>query len=477
MSGNTFTRREAIKTMGGISLAAMLGNWSLRADSPKPNIIFVMTDDHAAHALSCYGSKINTTPNLDRIAHEGIRFTNCFVTNSLCAPSRATILTGKYSHINGVEENLFGDKAPFDGSQQTFPKLLRKAGYKTAMVGKWHLKSDPTGFDYWNVLPGQGRYNNPVFVEMGEKKQYKGYVTDITTDIGIQTIEKLKDDGPFCLMLHHKPPHRGWHPDEKHAHMYDDEVFPEPETFNDDYKNRASAAAHADMRVANMPDFRKEMPKGLTPEEQKKWNYQKYMRRYLGVIASVDENMGRLLDYLDEAGLTDNTLLIYTTDNGFFLGEHGWFDKRFMYEESLRIPLLVRYPREIKAGSVDSHMVSNLDFAETFLDYAGAGIPNDMQGRSLRPLLEGQEPADWRKSHYYHYYEYPGPHKVYPNYGVRTERYKLIHYDMIDEWEMFDLEKDPNELNSVYNDPNYADVQKELKAELNRLRRRYKDTI
>ncbi|MBM3333332.1 sulfatase [Candidatus Sumerlaeota bacterium] len=457
---------------GGLALATHSRDLAARGGDQKPNIIYIMTDDHAAHALSCYGSKINKTPNLDRIASEGMRFTNCFVTNSLCAPSRAVCLTGKYSHINGVIDN--GKTQQFDGTQQTFPKLLQKAGYKTGIVGKWHLVSNPTGFDYWNILPGQGIYHDPVLIEMGEKKKHQGYVTDIITDLAIDFVNKSKGQ-PFCLLYHHKAPHREWQPDAKHADMFKERDIAEPATFNDDYKHRASSAEHADMRVANMPDYEKELKPGMSPEEIKKFNYQRYIKDYLRVVASVDDNVGRMLEYLDKAGLAENTIVVYTSDNGFFLGDHGWFDKRFMYEESLRVPLLVRYPREVKQGSVNDRFVINADFAPTFLDFAVAPIPGDIQGRSIRPLLRGEAPKDWRKSVYYHYYEYPAAHRVRPHYGVRTERYKLICYPTVEEWELFDLEKDPRELRNVYADASYADVAKQMKAELERLRRELKD--
>jgi arylsulfatase A-like enzyme len=462
-----------IRDLGGLALASQLGALYAAEGNARPNIVYIMSDDHAAHALSCYGSKINKTPNLDRIAKDGMRFTNCFDTNSLCAPCRATVLTGKYSHVNGVIDN--GAYQRFDGTQQTFPKMLQKAGYKTAIVGKWHLVSDPTGFDYWNILPGQGVYINPVMIEMGQKTQHQGYVTDIITDYAMDFVKKSKDS-PFCLLYHHKAPHRGWDPDAKHADMYKDRDMPEPPTFNDDYANRASAAAHADMRVATMPDYKKELKPDMSPEEIKKYNYQRFIKDYCRVIASLDDNVGRMLDYLDSAGLADNTIVIYTSDNGFFLGDHGWFDKRFMYEESLRIPFLVRYPREIKPGTVNDRFILNVDYAPTFLDYAGMPIPGDMQGHSIRPLLRGETPRDWRTSMYYHYYEYPGPHKARPQYGVRTDRYKLIYYYTINEWELFDLQKDPRELKSVYADPAYADVVKQMKAELERLHAELKDT-
>ncbi len=470
MSASRITRREILQGFGGLAAASHLGLSFAAQGGKRPNILYIMTDDHATHALSCYGSTINKTPNLDRIAHEGMRFTNAFVTNSLCGPSRATLLTGKYSHANGMMNN--GQQ--FDGTQQTFPKILQQAGYKTGIVGKWHLSSDPTGFDYWNILPGQGLYHNPVLIEMGEKKVHQGYVTDIVTDLSMEFIKKNQNQ-PFCLLYHHKAPHRGWEPDAKHADMFKDKDIPEPKTFHDDYANRASAAAHADMRIANMPDYVKEHKPGMSPEEIKKYNYQRYIKDYLRVIASVDDNVGRMLDFLKSIGQLDNTVIIYTSDNGFFLGDHGWFDKRFMYEESLHVPLLVRYPAEIKPGSVCDEFVINCDNAPTILDFCGLPTPPDMHGRSFRPLLRGEKPADWRTSVYYHYYEYPAAHRVRPHCGVRTKDYKLIHYYTLDEWELFDLKKDPDELKSVYADPAYADVVKEMKAELERLRTYYKD--
>jgi len=459
-----------------------------------------MTDDHASHALSCYGSKINKTPNLDRIAKEGMLFKNCFCTNSICQPSRAVILTGKYSHINGAIDN----KGRFDNRQQTFPKLLQKAGYETAVVGKWHLDREPTGFDYWNILIGQGPYYNPPMIENGKQVKHSGYTTDIITDHCLKWLKDRKSDRPFCLLYHHKAPHRNWQPGPKYLHMYDDVKIPEPETLFDDYSGRGTAAREQDMSIAktmNNNDLKLVAPKNLTPEQKKlwdaayepkneafrranlkgkdlvRWKYQRYIKDYLRCIASVDDNVGRVLDYLDESGLAENTVVMYTGDQGFYLGDHGWFDKRFMYEESLRMPFLVRYPKEIKSGSVNNDIVLNLDFAPTFLDFAGVAKPADMQGHSIRLLLQNKTLKDWRKSMYYHYYEYPAVHSVKRHYGVRTKRYKLIHfYNDIDEWELYDLEKDPKELNNVYNNPAYSDEVKKLKAELKRLRIKYKDT-
>lgn len=455
------------------------------ADSRRPNILFIMSDDHAAQAIGAYGSRINETPHMDRLADGGMRFDNCFCTNSICAPSRATILSGTYNHINGVTTLATN----FDGRQQTFPKLLQAAGYQTAVIGKWHLGHggvhDPTGFDYWNVLPGQGLYHNPEMFEMGEKKVFPGYVTDLITDFSLDWMERRDRDRPFCLLCHHKAPHRPWEPDEKHARLYEDRDIRVPETFDDDYSHRASAAAAAKMRVdrdLTHTDLKQDPPEGLSGDALKHWKYQRYIKDYLRVVASIDDSVGRLLDYLDAEGLTEDTLVIYTSDQGFFLGEHGWYDKRFMYEESLRMPFLIRYPREVAPGSVAERMILNVDFGPTFLDYAGIPMPNEWQGRSIRPLLRGETPADWRTAVYYRYWMHLAHHNVYAHYGVRTERYKLIYYyaealgqpGAIDdpkppEWELFDLQEDPMEMHSVYDDPAYAPIVRDLTAELYRL--------
>lgn len=475
------------------------GKWQKK----KPNIIFIMSDDHAAQALSCYGSQINQTPHLDRLAQEGMLFEQCFCTNGICAPSRAVILTGKHSHINGVLDN----RMVFDGMQPTFPKLLQQAGYQTAMIGKWHLKSDPTGFDYWNVLPGQGHYYNPDLIEMGIKSRHEGYVSDIITDIAIDFMQnKRASDRPFLLMFHHKAPHRNWQPAPRHLQMYDSVTFPEPDTLFDDYSSRSRAAYEQEMTLRDHMQDEYDLKMGPPParlnEEQKaaweaaygpkraafavkkpsgdelvSWKYQRYMQDYLGCIAAVDESIGRIMKFLQDMKLDEETVVIYTSDQGFYLGEHGWYDKRFMYEESLRMPLLVRFPGGIKAGSVNANMVSNLDFAPTLLELAGVTPPEDMQGRSFMPLLQGEEVGDWRDSVYYHYYEYPAVHMVKRHYGIRTSKYKLMHfYHDIDAWELYDLEKDPRELNNVYQHPDYAAVIPELKAELKRLQRQYGDS-
>jgi arylsulfatase A-like enzyme len=477
----TMTRRQALGHLAGFSMlplgAGLLSRALAAEGANRPNIIYIMADDHASHALSCYGSRINKTPNLDRIATGGMRFNQCFCTNSLCGPSRAVLLTGKYSHMNGFKDNA--PDTVFDGSQQTFPKLLQKAGYQTAIVGKWHLNSTPTGFDYWSILPGQGQYNNPPFLEMTGRKAHQGYVTDIITDKSLDWMKGRDKSKPFCLMTHHKAPHRNWVPDARHAKMYEDEQIPKPVTFDDDWSGRGRAAHEQEMTIEKhltKADVKVDPPAGLTGQALKEWKYQRFIKDYLRVIASIDDNVGRMLEYLDKEGLADNTIVIYTADNGFFLADHGWFDKRFMYEHSLHVPFIVRYPAAIKAGSVSEDLVINADFAETFLDYAGAPIPADMQGRSLRPVLSGATPGDWRKSVYYRYYEFPQPHHVQPHYGVRTTTHKLIYYNTINEWELFDLTKDPNELKSVYDDPGYAQVRQELKAELARLRTQLKDT-
>jgi arylsulfatase A-like enzyme len=451
----------------------------------RPNILFIMSDDHASHAMSCYGSKINETPNLDRIAEGGMRFDNCFCTNSICTPSRAAILTGTYNHINGVTTLA----SKIDGRQVTFPKLLQAAGYQTAMVGKWHLghggDADPTGFDYWNVLPGQGLYHDPEMIDMGERGVIEGYATDIITDISLDWLRDRDPDRPFFLMCHHKAPHRPWDPDDKHADMYEDEDVPEPETLFDDYANRAAAAEAAKMRVSRDMtdrDLKVPVPEGLSADDETRWKYQRYIKDYLRCVASIDDNVGRMLDYLDAEGLADDTIVVYTSDQGFFLGDHGWYDKRFMYEESLRMPFVIRYPGKIEAGSVSADMLLNVDFAQTFLDYAGVDEDDRMQGTTARPVLEGHTPDGWRTAMYYRYWMHLAHHHVYAHYGVRTLQHKLIYYyadgmgtpgsgeeTMEPEWELFDLERDPLELHSVYDDPAYADVVSRLKAELDKL--------
>lgn len=468
----------------------------------RPNILFIMSDDHGYQALSCYGSVVNQTPNLDRIANEGMRFDRCFVTNSICGPSRAVILTGKYSHLNGFVRN--GNT--FNGGQQTVAKLLRKAGYQTAVVGKWHLKSEPTGFDYFHVLIGQGPYYNPRMRTSDGMVKHTGYTTEIITDEALSWLKTKRDSSkPFFLMYQHKAPHRNWQPGPKQLNLYDDVTIPEPATLFDDYEGRGTPAKTQKMTIAqdlNENDLKLRPQRGLTDEQQARWNqaygpkneafrkanlegdelvrwkYQRYVKDYLRCVASVDENVGRVLDYLDESGLADNTIVVYTSDQGWYLGEHGWFDKRWMYEESFRTPLMVRWPKKIKAGTTNNQLVMNLDFAETFLDAAGEPIPSDMQGRSLVPLLEGQPVSDWRQEVYYHYYEFPGAHSVRRHYGLRDDRYKLIYFyeQEIDEWEFYDLQTDPQEMRSVYEDPSYAKRVAEMKQRLLAARERYADS-
>ncbi len=390
----------------------------------RPNILFIMADDHASHAMSCYGSRINQTPNLDRIANEGMRFDNCFCTNAICTPSRAAILTGTYNHINEVTTL----DTPMNNSLQTFPKLLQASGYQTAVFGKWHLGTGPehcpTGFDDWAVLPGQGLYHNPDFIfkgpDGGTRRTVKGYVTDLITDMSLDWLDHRDETRPFCLLYHHKAPHRSWEPDEKHAHLYLNEHIPEPETLFDDYSNRASAAEAATMRVGvhmGTADLKCEISSGLSEQDLRQWAYQRYIKDYLRVIASIDDNVGRVLDYLDEQGLADSTLVIYTSDQGFFLGDHGWYDKRFMYEESLRMPFILRYPEEVEAGSVNEDMLLNIDFAPLFLDLAGLPIPESCQGDNPRPLLRGETPSNWRATMYYRYWMHKAHHNVYAHYG------------------------------------------------------------
>jgi arylsulfatase A-like enzyme len=486
-------------------------------DSPQqPNILFVFADDHAYQAIGSYGSVINDTPNIDRLAEGGMRFDRAVVTNSICAPARAVIQTGRYSHLNGVRDN----SDVFDGDQVTFPKLMREAGYQTAMIGKWHLKSAPTGFDHWEVLPGQGAYYNPdmLFPEADTTARHRraGYVTDVITDLALDWLRDGRDPGsPFLLMVQHKAPHRNWMPGPDHLATFDGTTIPEPASLFDDYAGRATPAANQEMTIARhmsllydlkatpasddgaqewqvqgwegtygrLSDEQKAawdaaydprneefLAAGLEGDELTRWKYQRYIKDYLRTIASIDDNLGRVLDWLEETGLAENTVVVYSSDQGFYLGEHGWYDKRWMYEESFRTPLIVRWPGETAPGSQSGAIVSNLDFAPTLLDMAGLEAPPDMQGRSLVPLLGGETPDDWRSSFYYHYYEAEGPHAVAEHYGVTTDRYKLIRYPATDEWELFDLAVDPQEMRSAAGDPAYDEVRAELEAELERLR-------
>jgi arylsulfatase A-like enzyme len=447
----------------------------------RPNIVFIMSDDHAAHAISAYGSKLIKTPNIDRLAKEGMRLDNCFVTNSICTPSRAAILTGKYAHINGVP--VFNT---IDNSQPMLQKYLQQAGYHTGIVGKWHLGGNdasrpeagrPTGFDYWNILPGQGAYFDPVMIEMGERKKFKGYVTDVITDLAIDFVQNRPQEKPFFLMYHHKAPHRNWQPDEKHRKQFENYEPPLPATFDDEYKGKSDASRNATMHIdrdLNENDLKGKPQEGLSGVQLKRWKYKRYMQDYLACVASVDDNIGRFLAYLDKTGQAKNTIVIYTSDQGFFLGEHNFFDKRFMYEESLRMPFVIRWPGRIKAASTNKELVLNVDFAPTLLDAAVVKIPSDMQGRSFLPLLRGQKPEGWRTSMYYRYY-HPGHHNVAAHYGIRTERYKLIYFNKLDQWELYDLKNDPFEVRNVYADPANGGLVTKLKTELYRLKKDLKD--
>ena len=508
---------KGIKLYGlGLASLVSMNTTSQKTTHQRPNIIYIMSDDHAYQAISAYGGPLKDfapTPNIDRIAANGMRFNRCLVTNSISGPCRAVILTGKYSHINGFLKNE--GQTPFDGSQQTFPKLLQSAGYNTAMIGKWHLGSDPTGFDHWEILPGQGNYYNPDFINKDGRHRENGYVTEIITDKSIQWINEVKNsEKPFMLMMHHKAPHREWQPGPNELSLYKDITFPEPSSLFDDYSNRGTAEKTQDMTISKTmrieedlkmyKDRSKMKTTGLnrmTPEQLKAWDtvydpiirhfyeanlsgedlvrfkYQRYLQDYLACIAAVDKSVGEVLDFLKKNGLDKNTIVIYASDQGFYLGEHGWFDKRWMFEQSYRTPLLVQWPGITKPGSVNDDMVSNIDFAETFLDMAGVKVPSDMQGRSMVPVLKGKTPANWRKEHYYHYYEYPGSHMVKRHYGMSTERYKLIHYYYdIDEWELYDIKEDPQEMKNVYNDPAYASVKADLHKRLTNLMAKYKDS-
>ena len=504
----------------------MLNFISCDKEVTPPNIVFIMSDDHAYQAISAYGHELNDTPNIDRIANEGALFDKGFVTNSICAPSRAVMLTGKHSFINGKVDNI----QDFNWNQDNFAKQLQTAGYQTAMVGKIHLRGLPQGFDYSAVLPGQGHYYNPDFLINGIKKRIEGYVTTITTELSLDWLKNKRDPTkPFLLLYHQKAPHRNWKPEEKYLTLFDDKTFDPPANFFDDYSNRGTAAKTQEMLIAateeqievahgngghgrwghdfkmrtdpcgNTTGFEKELERfspdqktawlnAYTPKNEAMkaqnlegrdlalWKFNRYLKDYLRTIQSVDDSVGDFLDYLDQEGLTENTIVVYTSDQGFYLGEHGWFDKRFMYEESLRTPLLMRYPKEISAGSKVNALIQNLDFAPTFLDYAGVPIPEDIQGESFRNIVN-QKTENGRDAIYYTYYEYPSVHMVKRHYGVRTERYKLMHfYYDIDEWELYDLEKDPTEMINLYGQKEYEEVQKKMHLRLSELREKYGDS-
>lgn len=511
---NVDVTRVLCISLAGSAMFSLSGcNDKKEADKPM-NILYIMCDDHSYQTISAYDSRYINTPNIDRIASDGVRFTNSFVANSISGPSRACMLTGKHSLANGFTDN----KSSFDGSQQTFPKLLQQQGYETAVIGKWHLTSEPTGFDHWDILIGQGDYYNPTFIRNGEKVQREGYATNVTTDLALEWLENGRDaEKPFCLLLHHKAPHRTWMPDTCDLDLFSDKDFKLPETFYDDYAGRMAAAGQRmsiskdmdlvyDLKLADKENEIHSNPAleqagraiynrmdsaqkaawdahydkviaqfkaaNLSGKSLDEWKFRQYMRDYLRVITSVDRNVGRVLDYLEEKGLMDNTLIVYTSDQGFYMGEHGWFDKRFMYEESFRTPLLMRIPGGVK-GDI-SAMVQNIDYAPTFLELAGAAVPEDIHGCSLLPLLKGEEWSPNREALYYHYYEFPDEHAVRPHYGVRTDKHKLIHfYGDVDSWELFDLNNDPYELNNIYAKEGTEQLTDSLKGILCRLQQLY----
>jgi arylsulfatase A-like enzyme len=460
----------------------------------RPNILFIMSDDHASAAISAYGSwlaKVHKTPQLDRLASQGMRFTSALVTNSICTPSRAAILTGQYSHKNGV----YTLNDALDPGRAHIAHLLRALGYQTAIFGKWHLISDPTGFDAWDILPGQGVYRDPKLRPMGLKKprEFPGkYSEDVITDLSIDWLKKRDKEKPFLLFCHFKAPHRPWDPASRFADLYKDVKIPEPPTLLDDLKGRAKAVQDTRMTIGEhmvKRDLEMEIPKDLPRDELRRWAYQHYMKRYLACVKAVDENVGRLLDFLDQAGLSEDTIVIYTSDQGFFLGEHGLYDKRLMYEPCLTTPLIIRWPGHTRPGSVNNDMVLNIDHAPTFLDIVGQPIAKEMQGKNYKSILEGKTPKDWRTSMYYRYWMHlDGSHNVPACYGVRTARYTLIHYygkglgmkgaknvELPPEWELFDRDKDPQQVNNVVNQPEYEPALRSLRAELDRLRRELGD--
>lgn len=503
--------------LAGMTALVSLSACTQQKEAQKPlNIVYIMTDDHTAQMMSCYDNRYIETPNLDRIAADGIRFTNSFVANSLSGPSRACMITGKHSCGNKFFDN---ETSVFDNTQQTFPKLLQQAGYQTALVGKWHLESLPTGFDYWEILPGQGQYYNPTFItQENDTVKREGYLTNLITDDAIDWMENKRDkEKPFCLLIHHKAIHRNWLPELKYLNEYEDKTFTMPDNFYDDYEGRPAAAAQEmsifkdmdimyDTKMLNMDEQSRlkntylSMLNRLNPEDRKvyddfyapiikefyeknpqgkelaEWKFQRYMRDYAKVVKTLDDNVGRVLDYLRDNDMLDNTLVVYTSDQGFYMGEHGWFDKRFMYEESMHTPLVMRLPKGFDRRGDVVEMVQNIDYGPTFLDLAGVKVPEDMHGVSLVPLLKGEHPADWRTSLYYHFYEYPAEHSVKRHYGVRTERYKLIHfYNDIDVWELYDLQEDPTEMHNLYGQAEYESIAEDLKKEILKLQEQYND--
>ncbi len=511
-----FVRPLVLFTLIAVSLP-------IEAKEERPNIVFIFSDDHAPHAIGAYDGwlkSVNPTPEIDQLAEQGMLFENSFCTNSICGPSRAVIQTGKHSHKNGFMDN--GDR--FDWNQQTFPKLLQGTGYQTAIFGKSHLKGKPQGYNEWAVLPGQGLYYNPDFYTKDGQITIQGHCTDVVTDMAVDFLENKRDTNkPFMLMVQHKAPHRNWMPAARHLTLYDDIDLPEPATLFDTWEDKAPPARHQetsiidymhlnyDLFVDLTPDFTQGKPSksedpsswrnmqrmseeqmrvwrdaygpkdvafhaaNLSGKDLLRWKYQRYAKNYLRTIKGVDESVGRLVATLDELGLSDNTIVIYSSDQGFFIGDHGWYDKRWMYEESLKMPFIIKWPNVITPGSRQQKMIQNIDYAETFLDIAQAAIPDDMQGRSLLPLLKGESVNDWRDSIYYHYYEYPSVHMVPKHNGIRTERYKLMHFYEFGEWEFYDLENDPEELNNLYGKSEFAELIETHKAKLASLQEYYDD--
>ena len=494
---------------------------TLLVAADRPNIVFIFSDDHAVEAISAYsGGRLNHTPNIDRLAKEGMVFENSFCANSICGPSRACILTGKHSHVNGFLSN---EKARFDGSQETFPKLLQKSGYQTALFGKWHLVSDPTGFDAWEVLPGQGSYYNPDFLQMdGKRKRRPGYCSDIITDLSLDWLKERDDDKPFLLMCQHKAPHRNWSPPARHLTKFDEGDLPLPSTLFDDYANRAGLLKEHEMGIdehmywghdmkfhgknqfpgafssgipngeyRRMTDAQKRLwdaayePKNqafidkmkagqLSKEEVVKWKYQRYIKDYLRTVQAMDDGIGRVLDHLDATGLSENTIVIYSSDQGFYLGEHGWYDKRWMFEESFKMPFLIRWPGEVAAGQKSRALIQNIDYAPTFLQIAGVEVPEAIQGESFLPVLKnkGYAPQNWRESIYYAYYG-ERTHHVAAHDGARTIRHKLMHFPRTKEWQLFDLVEDPQEMQSLHKSSEHAEVLGDMKSHYEKMRRQY----
>jgi arylsulfatase A-like enzyme len=503
---------------------AILCLLAVSSQAQQPNIIYIMSDDHDADAISAYNKKFIITPNIDRIGNEGMRFTNCFVGNSICSPVRATVLTGQHSHLNGIKDN----RTPFDGSKITLPKLMKEAGYQTVLIGKWHLHSLPTGFDYWAVLPGQGLYYSTRLINMNKDTvKYNEYATSLITNQTLSWLKEKQDPSkPFFLMMHHKAPHRNWVPELKWLEIFSKKTFPEPPTLYTDTVGKGAAFKHQRMSILKdmtlctdlkidpqyiidiprlkpdsieirsynafmngIPGAQRKRMKEIYAERGKllqqlkptgndllKLKYQWYMQDYLACIASVDESVGHVLNYLDENGLSENTLVIYTSDQGFYLGENGWFDKRFMYDVSMNTPLLVKWKGKIKPGSVNTSLVQNIDFAPTMLDVAGVKAPDWMQGLSLKQILTGKQSELARKELYYRYYEYPIDHYVIPHLGIREKQYKLIYFYTVNEWEFYDLKADPQEQKNLIHIPKYLVEINRMKMKLVEVKNKYNDT-